>query len=744
MPDATIRQGTASFQTQGRLLQELGERLVAKTEVALLELIKNAYDADATECRVIVESDRVKIVDDGHGMTEKEFLRNWMQIATPEKQRIRVSRRFHRRVTGSKGIGRFAVRFLGRQLTLETIAEDPDSNGSRILLTTVFDWQRIDESSQLHTVKIAYEVRPAPAGRKPGTCLIIRDLRTPGEVQLSKEQRTELLSIVDPYSGLDTGGFGRSTSKNRDPGFHVVLPSSTDRGEADLVSTVLKNAYARLTIEHDGAKAKVTIKHKDGRQLLNRSFPYPSHIKGGFFADIRYCPRRAGMFQGTGIDGRSVWRWLREKGGIGVVDHGFRIRPYGFKDDDWLNLGLDSGYNRRDWRADTMTRLYPMPADASSKPKLNPMLYLPNFHQLLGAVFVNSSQETSSRQTTDLTPSMDREGFIENRAFTEMRDLVRTGLEMLAYADHREQRRIEKEQRDKLVLELRKDFREATTYLERVPGLSPKDRQEVVASFTTLANKLEDVEDYQQVVAAKLDMMSLLGVMAGVVTHEMHRIVNGLDRLIARLTGIASRDKEAEEALADVKTTREALVGQLDYSRAFISSVQNTRNMSDPINAKASVELAVRQFQKFADNRRIKVDVEIEADVLTPPLPGALYNGVVLNLLTNALKATMGGPTAAPDPHVVLKAWNDPKHHVLEIADNGAGIPPALQKRIWDPLFTTTSAQDYNPLGSGMGLGLTLVKKVVTDVGGRIDLIDPPPGFHTCFRILFPRKGVSR
>ena len=121
MPRPSVRRKTASFQTQGRLLQELGERLVAKTDVALLELIKNAYDADASRCEVKVDDESVEISDDGHGMTEDDFLDKWMHIATPDKQRARFSRKYRRKVTGSKGIGRFAVRFLGRFLRLETI-----------------------------------------------------------------------------------------------------------------------------------------------------------------------------------------------------------------------------------------------------------------------------------------------------------------------------------------------------------------------------------------------------------------------------------------------------------------------------------------------------------------------------------------------------------------------------------------------------------------------------------------------
>ena len=68
MPRPTVMQRSASFQTQGRLLQELGERLVAKPEVALLELIKNAYDADAKECRVSSVDDRIEIAARSNGL----------------------------------------------------------------------------------------------------------------------------------------------------------------------------------------------------------------------------------------------------------------------------------------------------------------------------------------------------------------------------------------------------------------------------------------------------------------------------------------------------------------------------------------------------------------------------------------------------------------------------------------------------------------------------------------------------
>ncbi len=739
MPDAGVKKGKVSFQTEGRLLQELGERLVARADVALTELIKNAYDADASECRVTCDGKRLEIIDDGHGMTEKEFIGNWMHIATPDKQRMRQSRRYKRTVTGSKGIGRFAVRFLGRKLRVETVAKDSSRNGERTLLSVSFDWALIDQASHLHTVEIPYEVKQSPSGQGTGTRLVIEELRDPENVNFSKEQRTELLSIVDPYSGLDRGGFGRQGRPQLDPGFKVILPEGDKEGEEDLVGAVLDNAYARLTIEHDGEKVRFLIRDKKGDRLASHSTSYPSHIGKGFFADVCYCPRRAGMFRGTGVDGRRVWSWLREHGGIGIVDHGFRIRPYGFKDNDWLNLSFDSAHNRREWRTALMDRLYPMSAEAKSQPKLNPMLYLPNFHQLIGAVFVESSKDTSSKRPTDLTPSMDREGFVDNEAFREVFELIRAGLEMLAYVDHHEQRRREEQRREEETRALRNDLRQAASYIKTVPGLSSQDREAVGSRFTMLSRQLDEVKEYYRVSTSRLEMMGLLGVMAGFVTHEMQRILNGLDRLLERLRRIPARDKTVAVLVSDIEKTRDAVVGQLDYSTSFIGALHDSQKL-EPINARGAIKLIVRQFAQFVQNRGIQIEVEVEHDVMSPPLPRALYNGVIMNLYTNALKAAVGGIDADPNPRVTMKAWNEPKRHVVEVADTGVGIPPTLQERIWDPLFTTTSAQDYNPLGSGMGLGLTLVRKIVSDVGGRVDLVTPPPGFKTCFRVEFRRE----
>jgi len=119
-----VERGRLTFSVEARLLRELGERLVRSPEVAIVELVKNAYDADASRCTLRHESGSIWVEDDGHGMTLDEFRTVWMRVGTSSKESTATSRRFGRETTGEKGIGRFAVRFLGPSLALESIAYD--------------------------------------------------------------------------------------------------------------------------------------------------------------------------------------------------------------------------------------------------------------------------------------------------------------------------------------------------------------------------------------------------------------------------------------------------------------------------------------------------------------------------------------------------------------------------------------------------------------------------------------------
>lgn len=97
------------FRFDQRLLIELGRQLVSKDEVAVSELVKNSYDADASIVEIRINDDRISIADNGTGINWGTIERGWLVVGTTWKKRHSRSPIRHRRVLGEKGIGRLSA-----------------------------------------------------------------------------------------------------------------------------------------------------------------------------------------------------------------------------------------------------------------------------------------------------------------------------------------------------------------------------------------------------------------------------------------------------------------------------------------------------------------------------------------------------------------------------------------------------------------------------------------------------------
>lgn len=738
MTEKVLDKGTIPFQAEGRLLQELGERLVASPEVALVELVKNTYDADSASCGVRLDKDGKTLVigDNGHGMTFDEFVRKWMRIAASREEQF--SRIYKRRLTGAKGIGRFAVRYLGDHLTLITVANDEEHN-RKTRLTAEFDWPQIDKFSDIREAQIPFTLEQAASDTPTGTTLEIRRLKTSTDFTSASSLRADVLRIVTPLQGLDPGRFKPSHKDSKtDPGFRVVLPGAEEEGpgEVDLADLVLRNYWARLYIDLNDKRLTFKVWFSSSREPKIFETRVSASISAGFVADIRYFPRRKGVFRGKGINGQVAWRWVRDNHGVAVIDHGFRVVPYGYEFDDWLHLDLDKAHSERNWRSEITKKNFPIPAALRNRPADNPALYLPYNFQLVGAVFVESQPPSSQKSPVDLVPSMDREGFLKNQASDELVEFVRAGIEFLALQDKRElDRKLTREARE-AAAQARQDVRKAIEYIQQSPTLTRTDKARFTKAYTQLADQIEQVEEYNIEARRSLMTMSLLGVVAGFMTHETKSLVYEMEKAVQLVSALAKKHPDLQDVASGLTKRLTTFKEQLQYAQMFLDGVRKSQAMR--MSASGQIRHVLRRFESFAADHGIKVTSETPADVQTPSLPPAVYSGVLLNLYSNALKAVLATVSSIRDPKVTIRAWNERGTHYLEVSDNGVSIPPELRRRIWDPLYTTTS-DTGNPLGSGMGLGLTLVKQVIEDVGGKIELAEePPPGFNTCFRVAFP------
>lgn len=739
MAGNVLKTGVVAFRSEGRLLQELGLRLVASPEVALVELIKNAYDADSPDCQVCLSEDgkSLTVEDHGHGMTLNDFLEKWMQIATSSKTSHQLSPRFKRPLTGAKGIGRFAVRYLGDHLTLESTAQDPD-RGYLTTTKATFDWPQLDKLEDLAETEVPFELIRAPANSLAGTKLTIRKLRSDPDFVRSKELRSSVLEIVSPIAGLDPGQFTRGTTEGRrDPGFKVTLPSDEPDDNRDLANTVLENYWARLTISLVDSKLKYTVTFPDQENARTLNVKVKTSIRHGLHADVRFFPRRKGVFQGKEVRGQDAWTWVRENAGVAIIDHGFRIKPYGFRDDDWLFLDRDAAHNERNWRTEIAKKHFPIPKEIAGRPGDNPALNLPHNAQLVGAVFIESLRPRKNETNVDdLIPAMDREGLLENEALAQLTEYVRAGIEFLARCDKEELVRVAERQAKEAAKSARQDIRTAISHIEESPTLARSDKAKIVKQYRVLADKLEEQEDYSAKARSNLLTMSLLGVVAGFMTHESDEILHALDQASRQVRSLARKYPALKDISSELDQRLENFKGYLKYSELFVSKAGSDE--IKPFTAAGQVRHVISRFGNFADERGIKVDCEIPRDVSGPPVPITAYSGVLLNLFTNALKAILSVQSSVANPHIVFRGWNEGKKHFVEVLDNGVGVPPEMRRRIFDPLYTTTS-DPANPLGTGMGLGLALVKQVLGELGGTINVLpDVPAGYSTCFRVMIP------
>jgi signal transduction histidine kinase len=201
----------------------------------------------------------------------------------------------------------------------------------------------------------------------------------------------------------------------------------------------------------------------------------------------------------------------------------------------------------------------------------------------------------------------------------------------------------------------------------------------------------------------------------------------------------------AFRAAVDIDYLRESLPRLAEAAgtglRRVAQIVQNLRDFAQldraaigDVNINESIEQALGMLAENLARQRVTVVRDFHP--LTPTEgAGAQLNQLFLNLLLNALQAIEQTGRPAGRIEVVTRQSESDGHIVVEIADDGCGIPAELRARIFDPFFTT------KPVGHGTGLGLSLSLGIVNDHGGRIE-VESIPGAGSRFRVLLPVRST--
>ena len=567
----------ARFTADTHLFRELGELLVGRDSTALTELIKNAYDADATEVTVHGEQlddpsrGRILVTDNGIGMNADEFENGFLRIASRLKdQGERRSILFQRRYTGAKGIGRLAAHKLSRQLEVESVRREQTLAGSRESVYAALDWDKIEECETLDeldsTDAIVLENGTARNNAHSGTTLILSRLRRAWTPDERARFFAEVQSFSPPaflYEPLPSFVIPKSllfpTPVMRDQGsgaagaqFAVHLEGEFATGEdywklfAEMANWVLEIRAdpSSEQVHFAIAPTKKTLRNTPGAQELFQSIRHPTPHGGPYF-DARILVREGK--RNLTSDQRV---WDTNASGVRVYLEGFRVLPYGDRKDDWLSI--DADYTKRPRQLETLKQ-FELDTEASDPD--SGLVRVPS-NNYYGAVFL--TQEGSP----DMRLLVNREGFVQEAGFETLERLVRLGIDFLtreragASFESRQQRKAERGRRSNEAAP--PSFDEASDVASEsveAPGLPERIRQaahlirQAGASLTGDAKYATNaaVEKLEQATPLVEDLISertLLFILASVGT-QMAAFVHEINALLAAAQTI-------EQALGEV------------------------------------------------------------------------------------------------------------------------------------------------------------------------------------------------
>lgn len=239
-----------------RLLYHLGEQLISDELVALLELVKNSYDADATKCVVKVDSYAVTpygtgsifINDNGNGMLLSTVEKDFLRLATDYKKANKISPYYKRRTLGEKGLGRLSYQRLGRFVQVRTVPRVErlcgdtrmyNSEGEAVnCIDVTMDWDGFSDSDDISSVYATVAERYEKDARS-GTSITISGIRNLNFWELNTEKRKrlqdEILALINPFAeSKNTAAFNLELDVNGEK-FYI---DSIDEDVVDKLSDV--------------------------------------------------------------------------------------------------------------------------------------------------------------------------------------------------------------------------------------------------------------------------------------------------------------------------------------------------------------------------------------------------------------------------------------------------------------------------------------------------------------------------
>ena len=805
------------FKVSARAGKLLGRENFSNPEGAIIELVKNSYDADAKNCFVffdiptilkkdsngkeynfpVKEKSMIYIIDNGDGMTEQIIKDYWMQIGTGNKEKDFISD--NKRIkTGAKGIGRFALDRLGFETEMWTLSKKAKNNSGTYWK---MDWKQFDNDDKSISdinaeitnlqINLKEEILSLVNNTetlelinsidfKSGTFLKITNLK---DEWFSNENDNDIANVFKSLEAL-------IPPKELNIPFEVYFNHFQKPKEFGKVETAFFNDFdykvkakynseslsvdfeiTRNEIDIDVLKKKFTHAFKDSKHPYNietlekKTFNYnkpidkllkwslnDSNIKllkdvGSFELTFYYLKFNNSIKEGYPyklINTQERKTIIDKFGGVKVYRDSFRVRPYGDPTNDWLKLGqrvaqspAGAGQRVGDWRV----RPEQTAGIITISRKTNPLLIDKSDR---GALQENDAFDTFKTIIT---------GVIHEFEFDRTKILNQIFIELQKEKKKKEEKEINRRAEElakKIVADTKKVDEELFGKSKRIDLFRQKKEDEIADSFKETFNKAfksiyEEKKEKDNEEIVQVRSLASLGLIVSSFAHELKEIkdnsreIKSLEKILKRIipndVKKSSDYIDGMDILELLNEDSEKIIHWIDY--ALTTSKKDKRTRGKLVFALFFKSLS-ESWSRILNKKDIKIKIidnikkfdydfrAFEMDMST----------IFTNLINNSIDSFNNlGKVQEREISIELNIINEEKIEIL-YSDNGKGLDSIFGEKEDIFLPFTTSKKDRKGNEIGTGLGMYLVKSVIDDNNGNIEILEPNEGFSVL--ITFP------
>ncbi|MCB9227563.1 MAG: sensor histidine kinase [Chitinophagales bacterium] len=750
---------TESFKISAALKDLIGKELITDEFVAVFELVKNSFDANATKVEVIFEDnynpDNAKIIiqDNGKGMNYDDLKNKWLFVAYSAKRlgkenedyrdKIKTQRVF----AGAKGVGRFSCDRLGKHLNLITIKDEPNPKIENLIVHWE-DFENADEEEFVNIKVTHNELKDTPYKIKSGTVLEITGLRDNWDRERILKLKKSLAKLINPNQGNDSEKFDIEIIAKEEVNIDKTPnKKGKSRDDWDIVNGTIRNTIFEtleiktsnilVQISSDGNFIETTLQDRgDPIYFLKEKNPH-SDLKN--ISVYLFQLNRTAKSNFTRTMGMEPVKF----GSVFMYKNGFRVYPYGEPGEDLLLIDnrKQQGYNRFLGTRDLIGRIEingEQPELKETTSRDGGLVKTPTYYNLVEFFYdyvlkrlenyvVNVIQwgdEKVNKETGEIRPELWAKdvkiqilelisGFINSKNVID----IQYDKDFLEIIESKQEKSVDKIVKNIAKVaansdnpELVKEAKKIEKAVKEIKADAQKDREEKEKAVTLqkeTEQKLDVVTSQKNFLQSEIsdDTKNLESILhhIGLTTSLLK---TDIENLVKAVNKDASKD-ELQTIIKRISQQNEKITSFSKYFKKVNFNIHSNKLNADLVSF---INEYLTNVYKQRDDLRINREL-LNIEIDTP-------KGLELNLKFNPIDVVIvldnliSNSSKHGASKVVLN-WSKSGNTIqLSFKDNGAGIKDNILDNIFDFGFTTSRR--------GTGIGLYHVKEIIEKLKGTI------------------------